>query len=77
MHDEPLANKWDMCKKTKLKKSMESSTFMSSYKSIKEYEQGESKFKECKVCNTKKFFNDDETKVRRVKALVACTNFLT
>jgi hypothetical protein len=41
---------------------MESSTFMYNWKSIKEFEQGESKSKGCKACTTWIIFNDVEVK---------------
>jgi hypothetical protein len=56
MFNESHVNKWDMHKKTDLKEFMESFTFVSCWKSIKEFEEGESKSKGCKACKMQIIF---------------------
>jgi len=67
-------NKWDMCKNIDLKESMESSTFVSNWKSIKKSKHGESESKRCWVCNAQIISNDVRAEVRGVRALFAHTN---
>lgn len=56
---------------------MKSSTFVFSWKSNKEFKQGESKFKRWRACNKQTISNDVGTKARWAKALIACVNSLT
>jgi hypothetical protein len=56
---------------------MKSSTFVFSWKSNKEFKQGESKFKRWRAYNKQTISNDVGTEARRAKALIACVNSLT
>lgn len=58
MFDELFVDKWDMHKKADLKESMESFTFVFSWKSIKEFKQGEFEYERCETCNVQTVFDD-------------------
>jgi hypothetical protein len=58
MPNKQITNKWDMCKKVDLKESMESSTFVFDWKSIKKFMHEEFESKTCRACKTQIVSND-------------------